>query len=205
MCLNDILAYKHPAVGARAANKVLKHMRAGNTWLEDLSESPLLNWRSYLANRSEAARIIDTGVLQFLFFRIPGSVDPNWSGVPRGDFAVMRVDRSVVRMHPSLTGEQPHLIFGKPGRGLLDWIHLPTSGDGSPPHSPAEPVQPRPVSHLKVAMTREVVLSVTKVDCISRRRASEILDTCATHMAQRAIPTLDLTDGDGWQTCPTRR
>jgi len=195
MCLDDIVTYKHPAVGARTANKVLKQMRARNTWLEDLSESPLLNWRSFLASRSDAARIIGTGVLQFLFFRIPGSVDANWSGVPRGDFAVMRWDRSVVRMHPASTGEQPHLIFGKPGRGLLDWVQPPTSRDSCLPRSPAEPVQPRPVPQLKVAMTREAVLSVTKVDCISRRRASEMLDMCSTIMARHAISTLDLTAG----------
>jgi hypothetical protein len=34
MCLDDIVTYKHPAVGARTANKVLKQMRARNTWLE---------------------------------------------------------------------------------------------------------------------------------------------------------------------------
>ena len=195
MCLDDIVTYKHPAVGARTANKVLKQMRARNTWLEDLSESPLLNWRSFLASRSDAARIIGAGVVQFLFFRIPGSVDANWSGVPRGDFAVMRWDRSVVRMHPASTGEQPHLIFGKPGRGLLDWVQPPTSADSCLPRSPAEPVQPRPVPQLKVAMTREAVLSVTKVDCISRRRASEMLDMCSTIMARHAISTLDLTAG----------
>jgi hypothetical protein len=30
----DIATYKHPAVGAKAANKVLKQLRAQNTWLE---------------------------------------------------------------------------------------------------------------------------------------------------------------------------
>jgi hypothetical protein len=119
MRLDDIRAYEHPAVGVTKANKVLKQMHARNTWLEDLSESHLLNWRSFLANRPDAARIIGTGVVQFLFVRIPGSVDTNRTGVPRGDFAVMRWDGSVVRIHPALTGEQPHLIFGKPGRGFV--------------------------------------------------------------------------------------
>ena len=71
MCLDDIVTYKHPAVGARTANKVLKQMRARNTWLEDLSESPLLNWRSFLASRSDAARIIGTGVVQFSVLQNP--------------------------------------------------------------------------------------------------------------------------------------
>ena len=44
-------------------------------------------------------------------------------------------------------------------------------------------------------MTREAVLSFTKVDCISRRRASEMLDMCSTIMARHAISTLDLTAG----------
>ena len=195
MRLDDIRAYKHPAVGVTQVNKVLKQMQARNTWLEDLSESHLLNWRSFLANRPDAARIIGTGVVQFLVVRIPGSVDTNRTGAPQGYFAVMRWDGSVVRIHPALTGEQPHLIFGKPGRGLLDWVQPPTSADSSPPHSPVEPVQPRPVPSLKVAMTRETVLCVTNVDCISRRHARRVLDVLSMHMARQSLSIVDLTDG----------
>jgi hypothetical protein len=116
MRIADIITHKHPAVGVKAANKVLKQMRMRSTWWEDLSESPLLNWRSFVATTSDAADIIGDGILQFLFFRIPGSSDHNWSRVPRGDFAVMRRDLSVVRLHPASSGKQPRPIFGKPGR-----------------------------------------------------------------------------------------
>jgi hypothetical protein len=185
----DIATYKHPAVGAKAANKVLKQLRAQNTWLEDITEAPLLNWRSFLASRSDASSIIGVGVLTFLFVRFPGTVDANWSNTPRADFVLIRCDRSAVRLHPASTGEQPQPIFGKPGRGLLDWVQGPA--DNPPP----EPVPSRPAARWNTVMTKQQCLSVPRVDCISRRRAKTILNELAEYMAWHSILKLDLTDG----------
>ena len=217
MRAEDIATYKHPAVGAKAANKVLKHLRAQNTWLVDLTETTLLNWRGFLANRSDASNIIGAGVLTFLFIRVPGTTDPNWSYTPRADFALIRSDRSAVRLHPASTGDQPAPIFGKPGRGLLDWVQLPGDNPPPPPSQaadrhptptppppppqpsrpapPPEPVPSRPAARWEGVMTKQQCLSVPRVDCVSRRQAKEILRELAEDMAWQSLPTLELTDG----------
>lgn len=215
MRAEDIETFKRQAVGAKEANKVLKHLRAENVWLVDLTEShDVLNWRGFLASRKDASNVIGAGVLTFLFMRVPGTTDPNWSYTPRADFALIRSDRSAVRLHPASTGEQPAPIFGKLGRGLLDWVQLPADNPPPPPPQaadrhptptppppppqpsrPAPPPEPVPSRPAARVMTKLQCLRVPRVDCISRRQAKEILRDLAEDMAWQSLPTLELTDG----------
>ena len=182
-------------VGAATANKLLKELRNGPAWSVDLTDGPF-NWKGFLATRGDFADVVGNGVIRFAFDRFEDVPDHNYSGAPRGDFVVLRVDLSAVRLHPAKTNPQPHPIYGRPGAGVWGWHWgarppraAPRIAGVASPHTATE----------QTVMKADDAKDIAPVDYVSRERAREFLARTIQRMETEGTWREDITLGQQFQ------